>query len=121
MAKIAYLLDEGVPQFLNAALVRGEPAIEVWQVGQSPAPPKGTLDPDLLVFAEENQKAFVTMDKKTMVGHLHAHFRAGRHTSGVFLLKQHRPTTAYVDDLLLIWSTLEREEVVDWTDVLPWE
>lgn len=51
METISLLLDEHVPEYLADELVRLEPAISVTQVGLPDAPPKGTKDPELLLFA----------------------------------------------------------------------
>ncbi len=115
-----FLLDECVPEFLADEIIRLEPVIEVHQVGHEPAPPKGTPDPELLIFAEKNQMTFVTRDKRTMPDHLKEHHTAGRHTWGVFLLSGCHAPIRYAEDLVLIWSTTALEDLVDWTDFLPW-
>lgn len=106
MAGISFLLDECVPEFLADEMIRLEPAIEVIQVGQESAPPKGTKDPQLLLIAEANQMTFVTRDNKTMPGHLRHHFQASRHTWGVYMLRPGFPMVSYAENLVLIWSSL---------------
>ena len=54
-----------------------------------------------------------------MPGHLAAHFAAGRHTHGVALLLQGYTWSAYIEDLLILWSTSEAEEWIDGTIYLP--
>lgn len=120
MAGIFFLLDECVPEHLADDMIRLEPAIEVIQVGQEFAPRKGTKDPQLLLFAEANQMTFVTRDKKTMPGHLRQHFQAGHHTWGVYMLRPGFPTARYAENLVLIWSCLQKDDVVDLSDYLPW-
>lgn len=117
MATIRYLLDEQLPKALMLALLREEPAMEVLQVGINPAPPKGTLDPDLLKLAEANQLTLLSFDKSTLPGHVNDHLGAGLHTWGVFLLRDGLPLRDYVDDLLLMWSA---SQAADWQDVLDW-
>ncbi len=51
MSSFALLLDENVPEHLADELIRLEPAIVVNQVGFEGSPPKGTKDPELLIFA----------------------------------------------------------------------
>lgn len=120
MSAAAFLLDENVPEFLANELIRLEPSIEVFQVGQDLAPSKGTHDADLLVFAEDNMMTFVTMDKQTMAVHLANHFTLGRHTWGVVLLKQGHPTFKYAEDLILLWSASELKDLMDWSGYLPY-
>jgi Domain of unknown function (DUF5615) len=91
MSTLPFLLDEDVPEFLADELIRLEPSLTSFQVGLEGAPPKGTQDPPLLIFAEENKMILVTMDKRTMPKHLRYHFGQGRHTSGVLLLRQGFP------------------------------
>lgn len=120
MDAITFLLDECVPEFLADEIIRLEPAIQVFQVGKESAPRKGTPDPDLLSFAEQNRLTFVTRDKRTMPVHLQKHYEAGRHTYGVFVLVGHHAPARYAEDLVLIWSTMKQDDVIDWFDFLPW-
>src|SRR5215471_12185477 len=87
MNGIAFLLDENLPGDLADALPRVEPAMEFEVVGDEIAPPKGTLDPQLLLFAEKHRLILVTLDKNTMLGHIRDHWAAGHHTCGVIILK----------------------------------
>jgi hypothetical protein len=120
MNGICFLLDEDVPEYLADELVRLEPTLDICHVGIDPAPQKGTPDPELLLFAEKEGRTFVTRDKRTMPGHLADHHRAGHHTWGVFMLIPGHPTIKYAEDLVLIWSSCEPINLVDWSDYLPW-
>jgi hypothetical protein len=120
MSQVAFFCDEDVPAPLIACLAKFEPAMTVVAVGQPGMPPKGTLDPELLRFAESMGYTLLSRDKKTMRGHVAAHLAAGHHTWGVFLLKEDRPLMAYVNDLLLIWSLSQAEDWVDQIEYLPW-
>jgi hypothetical protein len=120
MPGVRFLLDECVPEFLADAMIREDATIEVVQVGQDAAPGKGTLDPDLLVYCEENRRTLVTLDKKTMPGHLQRHFALGRHTWGVIILFGGHSPVDYAEGLALI-SSLTPEDLVDWMDYLPWK
>src|SRR5262245_48077893 len=113
MSQIRFLFDEDTDPDLIDALLRREPAVDALRVGWDGAPPTGTLDPDLLIAAEALGRMVVSNDKKTMPGHLAAHFAAGRHTHGVALLRQGFSFSAYVDDLLMLWTGSEAEEWVD--------
>jgi hypothetical protein len=76
------LLDEHVPELLAEALSQTEPAIQVLQVGEENAPPKGTPDRGLLLFAEANQFTLFTRDKRSMPTHVASHLAVGHHTYG---------------------------------------
>lgn len=120
MNTVSFLFDENLNDDLPACLVRLEPAMETFSVGDELSPPKGTLDPDLLLHAEEYKRILVTLDKRTMVGHVVEHMAQGHHTWGVFILKPGYPWLRYANDLLLIWSASEPEEWRDRIIWLPW-
>jgi hypothetical protein len=81
MNPIAFMLDENIPPSVVNAIRAAEPAIILVHVGQqADAPAKGTLDPGLLVFAEEHGLALVTFDKRTMTGHVCGRPSRGRST-----------------------------------------
>jgi hypothetical protein len=119
MSSLPFLLDEDVPEFLADELIRLEPAIVVYQVGLEGGPPKGTKDPGLLVFAENNKMVLITMDKSTMPKNLRAHHQQGRHTFGVLILRQDFPTASYSEDLILVWSSLDDNEMIDYSMYIP--
>src|SRR5947209_2547647 len=81
MARARVLCDEDTPRGLEAAICHLEPAMDVLRVGDLGAPPRGTLDPDLLLAAEQMGRLLVSRDKKTMPRHLIRHFASGHHTS----------------------------------------
>jgi predicted nuclease of predicted toxin-antitoxin system len=114
---IKFLLDECMNLAAVACLAQAEPSMEVLAVGQPGAPPHGTLDPDLLIWAEQNEYILVTRDKKSMPGHISTHQAGGRHTCGVVLIRASMSWQQIADDLLLIWSAT----TVDyWRDRLEW-
>jgi hypothetical protein len=120
MSRIRFLFDEDANVKLIKALRRHEPGMELFRVGQAPAPPKRTLDPELLRYAEAEKLLFVTADRRTMPEHLAEHYAQGRHTWGVLLLKQGFAPARYIDDIVLIWHATEAEEWQDRVDYLPW-
>lgn len=68
----------------------------------------GLPDPEVLAHAVEDGRGLVTHDLQTMPSHFAA-FTMTRQSAGLLLIPQHLPITAAVDDLLLIWSTMEAE------------
>jgi Domain of unknown function (DUF5615) len=120
MTPVRFLVDEDVPEALVDALLLQEPTMDILTVGQPGAPPKGTLDPDLLRAAEAMGRALISRDRRTMPDHLADHFAAGRHTWGVFLLRRRAPLARCIQDLLLIWRATTADEWVDRTEYLPW-
>ncbi|MFO0969184.1 MAG: DUF5615 family PIN-like protein [Gemmataceae bacterium] len=116
---LPFLLDEQAPEFLADELLRLEPALDIGIVGQDHGLKKGTKDPVLIGFCEEHQMIFITLDKKTTPGHLTEHFRAGRHTWGVLICRQGHPTKAYAEEIVLLWSTMTKDEWRDFSLYIP--
>jgi hypothetical protein len=117
---MAYLLDENIPTVVAGALLSKEPSVIVRIFGQTGAPSFGTIDPDLLKFAEVNSLSVVTFDKTTMPDVIAAHLSAGGHTNGVFIFTDSRLRPGRIaDELFLIWATSKAEEWFDQTVYLP--
>jgi hypothetical protein len=60
----------------------------------------------------------VTHDLQTMPRHFAA-FITARQSAGLLLIPQSLPIAAAVDDLLLIWATMEAEEWINLMWYLP--
>jgi hypothetical protein len=120
MTVLRFLVDEDVHGDLPKALQDTEPAMDILVVGQPGAPPKGTLDPDLLLAAEALGRTLISGDRSSMPVHLKDHFAAGHHTSGVILLRRGLPFERYLTDLRLIWFVETADEWIDRTDYIPY-
>jgi hypothetical protein len=123
VSQISFLLDEHVPASVGDAIVALEPAILFRQVGAHPdVPPKGTLDPDVLLFAERAGFTLVTFDKRTMRRHVEAHLVGGHHTWGVFVFPNGRSLSAgrVAEELLMFWTASQAEEWMDQIEFLPY-
>jgi hypothetical protein len=92
----------------------------VYRVGEAGVPPLGTLDPELLRFAEGAGYSLLSLDRRTMPTHVAHHLATGGHTWGVFLIRRQATWQRLIDDLLLIWSASEAEEWRDRIERLPW-
>ena len=55
-------------------------------MGVLPDLPLGSVDPDILLWAEKAGRILVSEDKNTLPGHLADHVRAGHHSPGIFLV-----------------------------------
>lgn len=86
MSAIQYLLDENVDPILRKALPQKCPEMVVWYVGEAGVLPKGTLDPEILVWCEQNETILVTNNRASMPVHLQSHLAAGQHIPGIFVL-----------------------------------
>jgi hypothetical protein len=79
MSPIRFLLDENVGPLYRQELLRREPGLVVWRVGDISAPPDSTLDPDILIWCEHNVFVLVTNNRKSMPPLLQNHLAQGLH------------------------------------------
>lgn len=117
--KPRFLLDENVKHVIQHELRRLNPEIEVYCIGNKEVPSRGTPDPAILVWIEENQYILVTENRSTMPVHLAAHFAAGRHHPGILWIRPNTSIGQLVFELYMIWLASEAEEYYDKTDFLP--
>jgi hypothetical protein len=66
---LRFLLDEHVARAIQSQLLRLDAGIEVLAVGQPLAPPKGTLDPDILIWIERTGYILLTANRRTIPEH----------------------------------------------------
>jgi hypothetical protein len=104
MNEIRYLLDENVDPLFRAELLRREPELVVWRVGDPGAPPGETSDPVILEWCEENGFVLITNNRKSMSRHLQEHLDHGRHGAGILQLNPNMGVGETIDELLLIWN-----------------
>src|SRR5581483_7438705 len=76
--------------------------IDAVRVGDPPDLPRGTQDPDLLIWAEREGRLIVTDDRRTMALFLAQHLQAGRHSPGVLFIPPGYSFAQIVFDLALI-------------------
>ena len=119
MNKIQYILDENVDPAFRVALLNQAPSMIVWKIGDLGLPPKGTKDPDILGWCEENQCLLVTNNRKSMPVHLRSHLAKGGHIPGILELNPNMSIGDTIDELVLIWGASEREEYHDLIIYLP--
>ena len=67
---LKYLIDENVDPTYTHQLRRLSPDLFTIAVGDITAPPKGTLDPEILLWCEDNRCILVTNNRKSMPVHL---------------------------------------------------
>jgi hypothetical protein len=102
---IALVLDENLRGQIWSAICQHNAAginpIDVTQVGDPLDLPLGTLDPNLLAWAERRGRVVVTRDVRTMPALLNAHLQQGRHSPGVMVLRGGFSIPDLVDALVL--------------------
>src|SRR5262245_34478461 len=87
---LSFLLDEHLRGLLWRAIqrhnARGGLSVDAVRVGDPADLPLGSNDPDILAWAERENRILLTLDRDTMADHLTQHVQAGRHSPGVFIL-----------------------------------
>jgi hypothetical protein len=114
-----YLLDEHIDPTYRIQLVRADPDLQVWIIGDPGAPPLGTLDPDILVWCEDNDFVLVTNNRRSMPRHLSEHLALGRHVPGILVINPAMTLGQLIDDLVLIAGASEPGEYRDLILYLP--
>jgi hypothetical protein len=109
---IRFQADVNLNQIIVRAARRREPGLD-FQTAET-AGLASLPDPEVLARAAEDGRILVTHDLQTMPRHFAA-FITTRQSAGLLLIPQHLAIASAVDDLLLIWSTMEAEE---WTNLM---
>ena len=91
----------------------------VWAIGDPGAPPRGTPDPDILLWCESQGFALVTNNRRSMPVHLAEHLAAGRHITGIFIIHPDMGIGQMADDLTLIAYASFESEFADRITFLP--
>lgn len=73
----------------------------------------GTLEPNILVWLEEEQYLLVTRNRRSMPVHLRDHPAMGRHIPGIITMRPEASLGYVIDDLILIWHLAEPDEYQD--------
>ncbi|MEA5468046.1 DUF5615 family PIN-like protein [Spirulina sp. 06S082] len=116
---IQYLLDEHISPVFRTQLVRRNPELKVRIIGDLDVPPKGTLDPEILVWCELNNYILVTNNRKSMPKHLAQHLEEGGHIPGIFTIDLEIGMGQLLDELILIASASFEDEYRDRIEYLP--
>lgn len=115
--KIRFLLDENLPLRIKLAVERLNLAIDILRVGDPGTPTLSTPDPEVLRYLELSQRMLITDNRKSMPGHLEAHWANGGHIWGLFWIRTLTPIGQLAQELMLVWETIKAEE---WIDILDW-
>jgi hypothetical protein len=116
---LRYLLDEHIDPAIRTQILRAAPDLEVWIIGDPGAPPRGTLDPDILIWCEDNDFVLVTNNRRSMPRHLSAHLALGRHVPGILVVSLAMTMGQLIDELVLIAGASEASEYRDLILYLP--
>ena len=116
---IRYLIDENLDPLYKSQLLRKGPNTVTYAVGDPGVPPKGTLDPDILLWCEENDFLLVTNNRKSMPHHLVEHLAQGRHIPGIITLNLEMSVGETLEELILIAEAGDPDEYRDRISYLP--
>ena len=114
-----YLIDENISPKYRTQLLYHEPSLTVLVIGDEGAPPKSTLDPEILVWCEQNQFNLITNNRNSMPQHLSDHLAAGHHVPGIFTINLEESMGKIIDELLLIAGASDEDEYIDEIKYLP--
>ncbi len=114
---LAFLLDEHLRGPLWKAIQRhnnrSEYSIDAVRVGDPPDLPRRSADPEILLWAERENRILITLDAKTIPNHLVEHLKAGRHSPGVFIIRQ---ATSLARVLSFVEAAAHASEAHEWRD-----
>ena len=116
---LKYLIDENVNPLYPNQIKLKEPEIVIQVVGESGTPPKGTLDPEILCWCEENNFILVTNNRTSMPVHLADHTASNRHIPGIFILNPNLSIGENIEELILAALASEDDEYQDRVIYLP--
>lgn len=99
--QIKYLMDENLAPIYQIHLRRKEPDLVVWAIGDPNTPPKGTLDPDILIWCQKYNFILVTNNRSSMPVHLIDHLAQGHHIPGIFQINPSMSLGETIEELVL--------------------
>jgi len=99
---VRYLIDENLDPLFKAQLLIKKSGLIVYAVGDPGSPSRGTPDPEILCWCEENSFVLVTNNRKSMPAHLGAHLVQGRHVPGIITLNAEMSVGEIIEELILI-------------------
>ncbi len=86
---LSYLIDENLRGTLIVVVLRVATRyglrLDVVQVGDEATPPRGKKDPELLEWAENEERILVSQDRRSMARHLENHLKRRRRSPGIFI------------------------------------
>ncbi|QEI43362.1 hypothetical protein BMF77_03982 [Dolichospermum sp. UHCC 0315A] len=116
---IKYLIDENINPLYPKQIKLKEPDIVVQVIGETGIPQKGTLDPEILCWCEENNFVLVTNNRTSMPVHLADHMAVNRHIPGIFILNPNLSVGENIEELILVALASEDGEYQDRIVYLP--
>ena len=114
---LSFLLDEHLRGPLWKAIQRhnhqSEFSIDAARVGDPPDLPLRSADSDILLWAEHENRILITLDENTIPVHLADHVNSGRHSPGIFIL---RDVTSLARVISFLEAVAHAREAHEWRD-----
>ncbi|HEX8494618.1 MAG TPA: DUF5615 family PIN-like protein [Pyrinomonadaceae bacterium] len=107
------LIDHNLNQNILRGLIRRLPqldAVTAFEIGMSEA-----TDPQLLIWAAQEERIIVTHDRRTMPAHAAVLMNEGKSIAGLFVVPRNLPLGQVIEDLELMITCSEMSE---WTNVV---
>lgn len=99
---IQYLIDENLPPLDREQLLRYQPNLTVWVIGDLGVSSRSTLDSEILIWHETEGFILVTNNRASMPIHLAKHLTQNKHIPGIFVLRPGATIGEILEDLILI-------------------
>jgi hypothetical protein len=112
-------MDENIDPAYFTQLRLNLPDLIVRVIGEPNTPPKGTKDPEILLWCEEYDFILVTNNRRSMPVHLTEHINRGHHVPGIFILNPNLSVGQNIDELMLIAEGSFDDEYQDQIIYLP--
>jgi hypothetical protein len=110
---LRFLLDENqrgpLWRYVRLHNARKQLPLDAARLGDFSNLPLGSDDPDILIWAERENRILVSYDRVTLAKHLAAHLTAGAHSPGIFLVRS-VPLREVVEFLVLATYASEPAE-----------
>lgn len=120
---LRFLLDEHFRGLLWNAVLRHDAtdglSLDVVCVGDDFDLPLGAPDPEILIWAEREERLLVSRDYHTMPRHFGRHLQSGRHSPGVLLVTHKVTLRAVVETLEIIAYTGRADQFADSLRFIP--
>ena len=116
---VNYLLDENLSPAYREQLLYHQPHLIVLMVGDPGVPAKGTLDPEILDWCEQNNFVLVTNNRRSMPVHLAEHLTRGHHVPGILAIRFKAQMGLIIDELILIAEASLEDEYQDRIEFIP--
>jgi Domain of unknown function (DUF5615) len=120
---LRFVLDENargpIWDAVLAHKAKGITPLDIVRVGDPADIPLGTLDPEVLSWAEREDRILISYDKNTMPGHLNDHLLRGNNSPGVLIVRETVPLAEVVDYLVILAYASDPWEWADRVDFIP--